>query len=305
MRNQSEGKLFDVVDVSSWRASHDEAMGSKAKVWLTAPDGRLWLFKQVRGDDQRSEDWPEKVSAELAVALGIPAARADLAERGDARGVISLDVTRGMDLVHGNELLYAQDPQYEKDVPRPRCGYTIDAVLAALAGAMPPPDWGASEGWNAADVFVGYLVFDALIANQDRHHENWGVLVDMTRGRFLSPSFDHASSLGFMLTDEDRLSRLTTKDHGRSVGYWAQRSKSHFEDRPRLVDLVREGLAKREPNVREWWLARVQELDRSVWESILARVPASKASDVTCKFAAEVLTANKRRLLDACSDLVS
>ena len=30
---------------------------------------------------------------------------------------------------------------------------------------------------EAVDVFVGYLMFDAWIANTDRHHENWALVV--------------------------------------------------------------------------------------------------------------------------------
>lgn len=59
---------------------------------------------------------------------------------------------------------------------------------------------------------IGYLVFDALVGNTDRHHQNWGVLWDRralsenpTRFTFqLAPTFDHGSSLGRELTDEAR-----------------------------------------------------------------------------------------------------
>jgi len=55
--------------------------------------------------------------------------------------------------------------------------------------------------------FGGYLVFDALIGNTDRHHENWALLkreAGPTDHR-LAPSFDHASSLGREMRDERRL----------------------------------------------------------------------------------------------------
>lgn len=38
-----------------------------------------------------------------------------------------------------------------------------------------PPDWTAPEGIETAqDLFIGYILLDALIGNGDRHHENWG-----------------------------------------------------------------------------------------------------------------------------------
>jgi len=280
-------------------------MGSKAKMWLRSPNDELWLFKSVRGDAERAEDWPEKAASELAAAFVIPAARVELAVRDGERGVISLSVTRGLDLVHGNELLFAQDPQYEKDQPRPAEGYSLAAVRAALADCAPPPGWPESD-WAAEDVFTGYLIFDALIANQDRHHENWAALVDVVKGtRALSPSFDHASSLGFMLTDEDRLTRLTTSDRGRTVQRWAERGRSLFEGRPSLVDLAYDALTACSATARDHWVGRIRMLEPSAWESILARLPRSRVSEAACNFAAEVMSVNRGRLLDACSRLDS
>lgn len=50
-----------------------------------------------------------------------------------------------------------------------------------------------------------YLVFDALIAHGDRHDRNWAVHVPPLETKYveaLCPSFDHAASLGFTLTDQ-------------------------------------------------------------------------------------------------------
>lgn len=292
---------YDIIDVTEWRPSHEEVMGSKAKMWLRSPEDELWLFKQVRGDEERAEDWPERVASELARVFGIPAAQVEFAERDGQRGVISLSITRGMDLVHGNELLFAQDPRYEKTKRAPEYGYNLAAVRAALADCSPPLDW-LESGWTAADVFAGYLVFDALIANQDRHHENWGALIDLVKGvRALSPSFDHASSLGFMLTDDERRARLTTSDRGYSVERWAERGKSHFEGRPSLVDLAAEALTECSEAASQYWVSRIRMLETSAWETILGRVPRGRASESTCNFAADVIATNRGRLLDVCS----
>lgn len=299
------GRSYEIVDVTGWRESHEEAMGSKAKMWLRAPTDELWLFKRVRGDTERAEDWPEKVAAELANAFGVPAAEVEFAVHGSERGVISHSMTGGMDLAHGNELLFARNPQYEKDQRRPEYGYTLEAVRDALEGCLPPPGW-PEPGWTAGDVFAGYLVFDALIANQDRHHENWGALVDVIEGqRWLSPSFDHASSLGFMLTDDERRDRLTTSDRGRSVEHWAERGKSHLEGRPSLVDLARDALAACSDTARQHWITRIGSLEPRTWEEILEKVPRERASDLACKFAARVIAVNRGRLLDACSRIGS
>lgn len=65
---------------------------------------------------------------------------------------------------------------------------------------------------NAFDLFVGYLLLDAMIGNTDRHHENWGVLARRDgsgcRTLQLAPTYDHASSLGRERLDQKRAARL-------------------------------------------------------------------------------------------------
>jgi hypothetical protein len=54
-------------------------------------------------------------------------------------------------------------------------------------------------------------MLDALIGNTDRHHENWGLVLQGTSDHQdlrLAPTFDHASSLGRNETDERREARL-------------------------------------------------------------------------------------------------
>lgn len=73
---------------SSWTLERTEQLGTKEKVWLEDPDGGAGLFEQVRADGGgiRGEDWAEKLAAEAAMALGLPAARVELATRPFAQG---------------------------------------------------------------------------------------------------------------------------------------------------------------------------------------------------------------------------
>lgn len=69
--------------------------------------------------------------------------------------------------------------------------------------------------------FSDMLVFDVLIGNMDRHHENWGICEDkkykqqllfdkkqLISLRRFTPLFDHGSSLMFELSDRD-ISQMT------------------------------------------------------------------------------------------------
>ena len=96
----------------------------------------------------------------------------------------------------------------------------------------PPIGWVNVEGIKTAvEVFAGYLMLDAWIANQDRHHENWGLVIVFESEKpkiHLAPTFDHASSLGRNETDKNRQERLTTKDEGRNIKHYVSRARSAF-----------------------------------------------------------------------------
>ena len=69
-------------------------------------------------------------------------------------------------------------------------------------------------------MFAGFLVFDAWIANTDRHAENWAVLTCKRNGRrTLAASFDHGSALASGSQDEqletaDVEQFVTNRDRG-------------------------------------------------------------------------------------------
>lgn len=115
---------------------------------------------------------------------------------------------------------------------RGHSAYNVFNVRRALDGFGPPPNSVATAGLDAFDVFVGYLLFDALIANTDRHDRNWAVLVPPPGhdARFaLCGSYDHASSLGFNLTDEHRV-QMPDREQ---IEAWARRATARqFEHIP-------------------------------------------------------------------------
>lgn len=85
------------------------------------------------------EDWAEKLAAEFAASLGMPAASVDLGTRHGRRGALSNSVLpdggydlADYELVHGNELLQRLDPAYDKTQTREASGYTLDAVWEVL-----------------------------------------------------------------------------------------------------------------------------------------------------------------------------
>ena len=97
---------YPVIEVLPEWAPQTEGMGSKAKFWYLQPGDTesYWLFKYPRPG--RGEHWAEKIAAEVAMLLGIPCARVELAVCQGMRGAISEDIVpRNYSLTHGNEIL--------------------------------------------------------------------------------------------------------------------------------------------------------------------------------------------------------
>jgi hypothetical protein len=136
-----------------------------------------WLFKSCR--DGTGEDWAEKIAAEVAALLGLPHASYELAEAEGKRGSVCLDFAGVSDLVHGNELLWEVNQTYPRHGHKYRLSaHTVENVMQVISNQIPNPPMSTASTLNmtSAEVFVGYLVLDALIGNTDRHHENWGLL---------------------------------------------------------------------------------------------------------------------------------
>lgn len=207
------------IDVSDWRCERPEPVGTSEPQWLVEPgSGVLWLHKSIRRHENGSwqgSDWAEVIATQVAELLSVPCAKTRLCWRNGKRGSISRNVTpEYFDFVAGGDLLESLSaPGYERqgrgNMPNTRehptlrrPGNNLDNVKSALATTLPPPDWQHEQGWDGFDVFAGYLMLDAIIANRDRHEDNWAVLRAQlsTSTDRLAPSYDHGGSLGYNST---------------------------------------------------------------------------------------------------------
>lgn len=300
-----EESPFPLIDVSDWDWTFDEPMGKPGKRWLTDPDGRSWLWKPATMQREststflKGDDWSEKLPAELAGRLSIPAAEAELAGRDDQPGVILRNVVPpGSELIHGNELLPAVVAGYGRELRQKVPGYRLDAIAAALEHfSVNAPD-GAGTGIDAVGAFVEFLALDALIGNTDRHHTNWGVTRRVTDGRMtLAPSFDHATSLGFQLSEAGRARYL--QEAGGVTRYASRARTRPFEGQPAPIDLLAHGLRLR-PAVADHLASALESLDETRLVALVGRVPPTRMSHPCRIFVEEMLTANRRKILDAC-----
>jgi hypothetical protein len=133
------------------------------------------------------------------------------------------------------------------------------------------------------------------------HHENWGILVDPSGEHppRLARTFDHASCLGFQLSDEERDERLRTRDRNRSVSAFAQRGRSrHFAGTPTLVALALDAVAACTSEDRVNFRTRIEALDDDRLEATALAVPEERMSQAARIFSARLMSENRRRLLD-------
>jgi len=186
---------------------------------------------------------------------------------------------------------------------QPTIGKTVDDAMVAIERDNPrlkgvlPKDYARP----ALDVFAGYLLLDAWVANQDRHHQNWGAIRDGEK-LLLAPTYDHGSSLARNLTDEERRDRLRTKDKGRAVAHFAARARSGFyrgpEAKKTLYALeVFEEFAEHAPKGAAIWKESLSRVIPEAVETILNRIPPQRMTPITREFTFELLMINQQRLL--------
>lgn len=284
--------MFPILSVDPASLVGDEQLGSKDKFWF-AQGEELWLFKFAR--EHTGEDWAEKVAAEIAGAVQIPAAQVELAEYRGRRGCASLSfVGRDESLVHGNEILAGQIFGYDRQKKLKQSDHTFENIISAVQKLV-----GGAEWYHVVlKDLAHYLVLDGLICNTDRHHENWGFLMTVVpkkRGRVeldfhIAPSFDHASSLGRELRPERAAEILAAGNiagyvnRGHGGIYWAATDR-HGANPVELVKLA----ASKFPEYFRTPLEQVARTPVKQLLEIVDAVPDSVISEPARRFAQALL----------------
>ena len=306
------------VDVTDWEFLGVEQAGTNRSSWLRNPaDGTIWLHKSTRMPStgiEEGQDWAEVVATQVGRLLGVPGATTRLCTKEGRRGSLSLSMKpEGHDLIQGwVVLLGAGVPGYVPhagrgepvDANRPhvkRPGHNLVNIRDALANVASPDGFIGSGAFSGFDVFVGYTIFDALVANRDRHDENWAVLRPQLLGGTdrLAPSYDHGGSLGFNLSPRERRRRLSDP---LALSAWVRKGTAHrFEHvppPPSLVDHAAAGVSMCRPEAAAWWRGRLTNMDLTALTTRLEHgVPGM--SEAATTFTGKLLDLNLRRLQDA------
>ncbi|MCY7281918.1 MAG: HipA domain-containing protein [Cyanobacteria bacterium CAN_BIN43] len=299
--------LFPIIEIPDNAAQAEEAMGTKFKFWYQHPTLGDCLFKLARSNT--GEDWSEKIAAELAQLLGLPHATYELATWQGKHGIISPSfLLENTDLIHGNDILAGVISSYPKDQGYNLSQHTITIVLEALKspGLQLPLHWTPPAGIvEAISTFVGYLILDAWIGNGDRHHENWGFVVQLPEGiPHLAPTYDHASCLGRELLDARRQERIQRQ----TIQQYANKSRSAFyrqssDNQPMMTFDVFTAMARYYPRSAAIWLDRLTQISLQEVRELFDRIPPSRISPTALEFGYQLLEINRSRLLHLREDL--
>lgn len=295
------------VHLDGWSVIRPEAGGrDENKDWMAetsgAPRNEHWLWKPRRttgdGSEPALNDVAEVVTSRLAQRLGIPAAECRYAVRDGEAGAISLNVTPPRHDLHNGDVFLSEVEGYSRANPavdeggrirglaRVDEGYTLEAVEQVLENVPGPP---GTDDLTGFQVFAGYLVLDALVANTDRHPRNWAILERRWDGhRLLAPTFDHGTALSSGLTEDNRSRRDPRAFCRKGLANPFSPAKQT------LVALAHVAVMRSGAQV---WLDRVADLgDDAIHEVV--RSPESRLSVGSATFIEQILTINRGRLCD-------
>ena len=197
--------------------------------------------------------------------------------------------------------------------------HTLDIVLQAVSNPaiQLPPNWNPPPGIiTAADTFVGYLLLDAWIGNGDRHHENWGFIETINQPVYLSPTYDHASSLGRELPDSKRADRIRMSTLARTLPDSLRKERTRVHTVEGYTDKARSAFyasptdkkslltmdtfsqtTNRHPKAACIWLEILSGIAPTDVREILHRIPKERMSPVALEFAHQMLNINQSKLL--------
>jgi len=179
----------EVFNVSNWEVVNLDASGSREKKWLENPnDKQKYLFKEPKSFGEIYAEYVAYLIGVNNFNLTIP--EVSIAKYNDIYGVIVKDFVNNKSHTFSeiSDYLQWRNPNFD---PMNIWDYKLECCIEVM------------ENFNLLEVFFEMCIFDTIIANQDRHCENWGTLESIDYPICLAPLYDNGSSLGCLLTETE------------------------------------------------------------------------------------------------------
>lgn len=174
-------------------SNFSEASGRGEKHWLQN-DNELGLFKYPKSTST-FEHISEHIASNIGKKLKIPCADVDIGTYNGRQGCLSYLVTNPNETMYeGITFLQIQYNDYDESTLRCSDGkrYSFEMIWNSLV-----------NNYLRNSFFLSVPIFDFIIGNSDRHHNNWAVLIDNNFKFRLSPLYDNGSSLCSYVKEED------------------------------------------------------------------------------------------------------
>lgn len=230
----------NVLDFESWEVDSDApyVSGASSKRLLVEPKTLtkgIFKFPKQHVDGSCTNEYiAEKIAYELAEKLGIPCAKVDLGIYEGKIGSISyimLDPTKE-DLIHGVDYILKKHPNYNGDK-------FADVITGEIYSIQMMLD--CISELNIVTDILKIVVFDCLIGNSDRHHCNWGIIVNKeTYEARVAPIYDNGSSLACYVRLQDVENYFQDHNRMQSLIYSKSRSRIGWKEikKPRHFELL-------------------------------------------------------------------
>lgn len=196
-----------------------------------------------------NESITEQLFTRIGETLGFKIAESKLLVlRGQLRFLSKYFLKKNQRLMHGAEIFMAhlEDREFVNEIHERKeesLHFTFQYVCQAIKSYFP-------SNWEIiTEDYIKMLAFDALLGNNDRHHWNWGVVVDVRNQRlpYFSPIYDSARGLLWNISEKKlknvernkQENQFLEKYCGQSrpqVGWDNKQLRNHFE----LLELILE-----------------------------------------------------------------
>lgn len=207
----------------------------------------------------------EKIAYAIARELELNCARIEFAEDSEGNNCILnfsfVPFFEGSTVSHTDIVAFLKD----FDSNNRKETYTLKAILQAVEYI---------EGITIAD-FIRLQLFDALIGEQDRHEENWGVLsMGDVNLKTMSPFYDNGASLLSLFANDEEMDKQTQGDEVFSK--YIEKSRTVLRDQnyckiPHFQ--IIEFLLKRYPRETKKEICRLLKLRNDAIKEIVYSVP--------------------------------
>ncbi len=292
MRVSSDQNMFPIVEITS--KYEVEQLGTKEKFWIYDQEKKLKKLFKV-GRENTGENWAEKITSEIAELIGLPHAEYAFAQYNGKLGTLSDSfVPNDARLIHGNELLAKIDNSYPTGQFYKVRAYKLETVLSLVELIEKKYDIRGS-----LHQFIGYIVFDCFVANQDRHHENWGYLINKKKKIILAPTYDHAAGLGCKVSNTEAKERFATRDKNYTLEAFCSKAKTPFytSDNKKINSLDACSVAaKFDKDALCYWIDQITMIDPKEIQTIFEKVPQEFIESESIEFAMKMLEINSKRL---------